>query len=159
MGSLISPSHLSKVDDFVKRAATISGLEILTGGLPLLSKAFDNHDFSSGSFYPPTVIAGQSLESINSETSIWTRGQDETKIRSSEIWKEEIFGPVVVLIPFEDEEHAIELANDSQFGLGSGIWTEDVSTEYGTGKSVMTPWLPSSLLFAQHFLFSLYFSW
>lgn len=158
MGSLISPSHLSKVDDFVKRAATISGLEILTGGSPLLSKAFDNHDFSSGSFYPPTVIAAQSLESINSETSIRTRGQDEAKIRSSEIWKEEVFGPVVVLIPFEDEEHAIELANDCQFGLGSGIWTEDVSIDNGIGKSGMTLLLPSSFLCAQHFLLSLYFS-
>lgn len=58
-------------------------------------------------FYPPTVIAKQ--EGANKLT----------------IWKEEAFGPVVVCAPFDTEAEAIQLANESEFGLGCGVWTQD----------------------------------
>jgi acyl-CoA reductase-like NAD-dependent aldehyde dehydrogenase len=43
------------------------------------------------------------------------------------MWRQEVFGPVVVCCPFRDEEHAIELANDSDYSLGASVWSSDVS--------------------------------
>lgn len=43
------------------------------------------------------------------------------------IAQEEVFGPVVVLIPFRDEDHAVELGNDTAFGLAAGVWTHDLA--------------------------------
>jgi acyl-CoA reductase-like NAD-dependent aldehyde dehydrogenase len=54
-------------------------------------------------------------------TLIWT---EDPAIRAA---SEEVFGPLVTLIPFRDEEHAVEIANGTPFGLGAGIWTRDVS--------------------------------
>uniref|UniRef100_V5F1W6 Aldehyde dehydrogenase domain-containing protein n=1 Tax=Kalmanozyma brasiliensis (strain GHG001) TaxID=1365824 RepID=V5F1W6_KALBG len=50
---------------------------------------------------------------------------NEQAVRSSTLWQEEVFGPVVCVVPFRDDAHAIELANDSRFGLGASVWTAD----------------------------------
>ena len=42
-------------------------------------------------------------------------------------FQEEIFGPVVTVLPFKDEKHAVALANDSKYGLGGGVWTSNVA--------------------------------
>ncbi|UZJ56448.1 hypothetical protein CBS101457_005768 [Exobasidium rhododendri] len=118
MGSLISPAHLSKVDTLVQTAKQgDNGLVCLNGGNTMKGKSSTTgYDFSHGSFYPPTIFsldqAGNTLQS-------------EAKMRSSEIWKKEVFGPVVVCCPFRDQEHAIELANDSEYSLGASVWTKD----------------------------------
>jgi aldehyde dehydrogenase (NAD+)/betaine-aldehyde dehydrogenase len=95
MGSLISQAHRERVHGFVD-AARADGAEITTGGEPASG---------SGAFYPPTVIAGL--------------GHGATAVQ------EEIFGPVVSVIPFADEAEAVALANDVRYGLMATVWTGD----------------------------------
>ncbi|HET7045718.1 MAG TPA: aldehyde dehydrogenase family protein [Gaiellaceae bacterium] len=95
MGSLISTSHRDKVHGFVE-AGREEGGEIVTGG-ELAAGA--------GAFYRPTVIAGLGNDSL--------------------VAQEEIFGPVVTVIPFEDEKDAIRIANEVKYGLMATVWTGD----------------------------------
>jgi acyl-CoA reductase-like NAD-dependent aldehyde dehydrogenase len=95
MGSLISTTHREKVHAFVDGART-EGAEITTGG------AIGD---GPGAFYPPTVIAHAGNQMLAAQ--------------------EEIFGPVVTVIPFEDEADAIRIANDVKYGLMATVWTGD----------------------------------
>ena len=95
MGSLISQSHRDKVHGFVE-AGREEGAEVVTGG-----EAADG----DGAFYPPTVLAGVD--------------------NSMSVAQEEIFGPVVTVIPFEDEKEAVRIANDVKYGLTATVWTSD----------------------------------
>jgi aldehyde dehydrogenase (NAD+)/betaine-aldehyde dehydrogenase len=95
MGSLISTAHREKVHGFVDGARD-EGAEVTTGG------AITD---GPGAFYPPTVIA-----------------RTDNSIRAAQ---EEIFGPVVTVIPFEDEADAIRIANDVKYGLMATVWTGD----------------------------------
>jgi len=95
VGSLISTAHRDKVHGFVERGRD-EGAEIVTGGEAGSGK---------GAFYRPTVLA---------------------KVESSmTVAQEEIFGPVVTVIPFEDEKDAIRIANDVRYGLMATVWTGD----------------------------------
>ncbi|KAF8138389.1 aldehyde dehydrogenase domain-containing protein [Boletus edulis] len=101
MGSVISSKQLERIEQMVQNRK--SG-EIVAGGERMSGKsALDDFDFSRGSFYPPTVI-----------TNVNTK---------DEIWQEEIFGPVVVVNKFREEEEGVALANACKYGLGAGIWT------------------------------------
>ncbi|HSC92298.1 MAG TPA: aldehyde dehydrogenase family protein [Gaiellaceae bacterium] len=95
LGSLISGAHRERVHGFVDRAAA-EGAEVVAGG---------SVPEGPGAFYPPTVLAGVRNE--------------------MECAQEEIFGPVVVVTPFEDERDAIRIANDVRYGLMATIWTGD----------------------------------
>jgi acyl-CoA reductase-like NAD-dependent aldehyde dehydrogenase len=95
IGSLISTEHRDRVHGFVEQGRHEGG-EVVLGGEPGNGK---------GAFYPPTVIAGVD----NSMT----------------VAQEEIFGPVVTVIPFEDEAEAIKIANDIRYGLMATVWTGD----------------------------------
>jgi aldehyde dehydrogenase (NAD+)/betaine-aldehyde dehydrogenase len=95
MGSLISTAHRDKVHRFVDGARS-DGAEITTGG-----EMADG----PGAFYPPTVIAGTSNDVL--------------------VAQEEIFGPVVTVIPFADESDAVRIANDVKYGLMATVWTRD----------------------------------
>jgi aldehyde dehydrogenase (NAD+)/betaine-aldehyde dehydrogenase len=95
MGSLISAAHREKVHGFVDEARS-EGAEVTTGG------AIAD---GPGAFYPPTVIA-----------------KTDNTIRAAQ---EEIFGPVVTVIPFEDEADAVRIANDVRYGLMATVWTGD----------------------------------
>jgi acyl-CoA reductase-like NAD-dependent aldehyde dehydrogenase len=95
MGSLISKAHRKKVHGFVDGARG-EGAEVTTGGAT---------PEGAGAFYPPTVIA-------NTDNSI----------RAAQ---EEIFGPVVTVIPFDDEADAVRIANDVKYGLMATVWTGD----------------------------------
>ena len=95
MGSLISAQHRDRVHGFVERGRE-EGAEVVTGG-----EAPDG----KGAFYPPTVLAGVANE--------------------MDVAQEEIFGPVVTVIPFEDEKDAIRIANGTKYGLFATVWTGD----------------------------------
>ena len=95
MGSLISQSHREKVHSFVEGARE-EGAEVTTGG------AIGD---GPGALYPPTVIAKAGNQMLAAQ--------------------EEIFGPVVTVIPFEDEADAIRIANDVKYGLMATVWTGD----------------------------------
>jgi acyl-CoA reductase-like NAD-dependent aldehyde dehydrogenase len=95
MGSLISTNHRERVHGFVEKGRE-EGAEVVTGG-----EAPDG----KGAFYPPTVLAGVANEMT--------------------VAQEEIFGPVVTVIPFEDEKDALRIANETKYGLFATIWTGD----------------------------------
>ena len=95
VGSLISTAHREKVHGYVEQGRG-EGAEVVTGGA--IAEG-------TGAFYPPTVLAG-----VESPMSVA---------------QEEIFGPVVTLIPVEDEKDAIRIANDVQYGLMATVWTGD----------------------------------
>src|SRR5919198_690883 len=95
VGSLISAEHRDKVHGFVERGRE-EGAEVVTGG---------ELGDGKGAFYKPTVLA--QVES------------------SMTVAQEEIFGPVVTVIPFEDEKDAIRIANDVRYGLMATVWTGD----------------------------------
>ncbi len=95
VGSLISAAHRDKVHGFVE-AGREEGGEVVVGGEP---------GDGPGAFYRPTVLAGLGNDSL--------------------VAQEEIFGPVVTVIPFEDEQDAIRLANEVKYGLMATVWTGD----------------------------------
>ncbi|PPQ65576.1 hypothetical protein CVT26_000525 [Gymnopilus dilepis] len=119
MGSVISRKHLERIDAMVKRATANTSATILAGGEPLTGKSeLDGFDFSKGSFYAPTVIANVACK--------------------DELWQEEVFGPVVVVAPFKDESEAIHLANDSKYGLGASVWTQDLSRAHRVAAQIQS---------------------
>lgn len=112
VGPMISPDHLAKVRHYIE-LGTKEGARMLCGGLdrPVLADAL-----KSGNFVLPTVFAD-----VDNRMKI---AQDE------------IFGPVACLIPFRDEAHAIELANDIQYGLSSYVWSENIGRAHRVAAAI-----------------------
>ncbi|CZT16751.1 related to phenylacetaldehyde dehydrogenase [Ramularia collo-cygni] len=120
MGCLISARQLGNVETLVDDAVA-KGAKVLTGGKRMSGiSQLDGFEFSKGHFYAPTVLADGPM----------------TKIVDARIWKEEAFGPVIVVVPFEGEDEAIRLANDSEFGLGAAIWSQNLSQAYRLADAV-----------------------
>lgn len=120
MGPLISGRQLANVSTLVKDA-TDAGVTVVAGGQRMTgTAALDGTEFTRGYFYAPTILT-------DSHTK---------KIIDTRIWKEEAFGPVIVVVGFDTEEEALNLANDSEFGLGAAIWTQDLSQAFRVSESV-----------------------
>jgi len=101
VGPLVSPEQLERVTGYLAIGRQ-EGAKPLVGG-----ERLTEGDYAKGFFVPPTVFADV---------------KDEMRIA-----QEEIFGPVISAIPFTDIEEVIERGNRTSFGLGSGVWTRDVS--------------------------------
>jgi acyl-CoA reductase-like NAD-dependent aldehyde dehydrogenase len=106
MGSLISTAHRDRVHGFVERGQA-EGAEVVAGG---------EHGEGKGAFYRPTVLANVT--------------------NAMEVAQEEIFGPVVTVIPFEDEKDAIAIANDVRYGLFATVWTGDPARGHRVARAI-----------------------
>lgn len=100
MGPVISDTSKQRIISMVNKAREEGAKVLIGGGTPTLPAPFDK-----GHYYSPTVLE---------------------VTPSMEIWREEVFGPVLVAVPFKTEEEAIHLANDSPYGLAAAIWTNNV---------------------------------
>ena len=111
IGSITSKPHLDKVMTYIELAQKEGGT-ILTGGKQVTIKG----RCEGGWFVEPTVIDGL--------------------INSCRTNQEEIFGPIVTIIPFKDEGEAIDIANDTEYGLSATIWTEDIDKATRVARNI-----------------------
>jgi acyl-CoA reductase-like NAD-dependent aldehyde dehydrogenase len=110
IGALIDDNQMKIVKGFVDRAIK-DGAQLLCGGAPVQVKGCEK-----GNFYPPTVLAPPRHD--------------------MEIVRDEVFGPVLVIFKYKELDDAIAMANDTLFGLGAAIWSEDPRVLYWTSKKL-----------------------
>ncbi len=110
LGSLISRQHRDRVDAFVRRARD-QGATILLGGTPAEPP---NDRCTQGAFYEPTIIVDVDAD--------------------CEIEQEEVFGPVVTISRFHDEDEAIQRANGTRYGLAATVFTRDLDRAQRMGR-------------------------
>jgi gamma-glutamyl-gamma-aminobutyraldehyde dehydrogenase len=108
MGALVGESHLGRVLDHV-RHATDDGARLRTGGSRILTE-------TGGTYLEPTVF--------------------DRVDRDSRLAREEIFGPVLSVLTFDEPDEAVELANATEYGLAAGVWTGDLSTAHRLSRAL-----------------------
>ncbi|HEX3026377.1 MAG TPA: aldehyde dehydrogenase family protein, partial [Clostridia bacterium] len=112
MGSQVNANQLKKILSYVE-IGKAEGARVATGGYRITENGLDK-----GSFMKPTILADV-----------------DNKMR---VAQEEIFGPVVCVIKFKDEEEVIRMANDSEYGLGGAVWTKDINRAFRVARGVET---------------------
>jgi aminomuconate-semialdehyde/2-hydroxymuconate-6-semialdehyde dehydrogenase len=111
LGAVVSKAHMNKILGKIEEGKKLGG-KILTGGNRVILEG----NLKNGYYIEPTVIEGLPFDcSIN---------------------QEEIFGPVVSLIPFESEEEVIEMANSTKYGLSASIFTENISKGHRVAANI-----------------------
>ena len=110
VGAQVSLAQLEKIEGYVKIGLD-EGAELLIGG----ERNQLTGELAGGYYYKPTVLKGHN------------------KMR---VFQEEIFGPVLAVTTFKDEDEALEIANDTLYGLGAGVWTRDMSRAYRMGRAI-----------------------
>ena len=110
IGPQVSTAQLEKIEGYVKIGRD-EGAEVLIGG----HRPGLNGRLAGGYYFEPTVLKGHN------------------KMR---VFQEEIFGPVLAVTTFRDEAEALEIANDTLYGLGAGVWTRDGSRAFRMGRAI-----------------------
>jgi aldehyde dehydrogenase (NAD+) len=117
MGPIANVPQLTRVEQMVQDARD-GGARVVTGGTRATVDAFPQ-----GLWYGPTILDG-----VENDASIA---------------QNEVFGPVLTVLPFETEEDAIAIANDTRFGLAAGVWTRDLKRGHRLARALEsgTVWL------------------
>jgi aldehyde dehydrogenase len=110
MGAQVSTAQLEKISSYVDIGVN-EGAELLAGG----HRATIGGEHTDGFYFEPTLLKGHN------------------RMR---VFQEEIFGPVLSVTTFRDEAEALEIANDTLYGLGAGVWTRDGSRAYRMGRAI-----------------------
>jgi acyl-CoA reductase-like NAD-dependent aldehyde dehydrogenase len=110
VGPLASFAHRDRVESYIEAARKERG-EVLVGG-----RRPDSQELKKGAFYLPTVIVGLS--------------------NRARVCQEEIFGPVLCVLPFKDEDELVAQANDTVYGLACGIWTADYRKAWRVARAI-----------------------
>ncbi|WP_296592179.1 aldehyde dehydrogenase family protein [Methylophaga sp.] len=110
VGAQASQEQFDKILSYVEIGKQEGAQLLMGGGIAQLGD-----EFNKGFYIEPTLMKGTN------------------KMR---IFQEEIFGPVVSVTTFKDEAEALEIANDTEFGLGAGLWTRDMNLAYRMGRAI-----------------------
>jgi aminomuconate-semialdehyde/2-hydroxymuconate-6-semialdehyde dehydrogenase len=111
MGPLISRAHREKVLSYYRLARTEHGEIVCGGGVPSFGDERDR-----GAFIEPTVVRGLAED--------------------ARCVKEEIFGPVCHVAPFDSEEQAVQMANDTRYGLAAAVWTSNLQRAHRVARQM-----------------------
>jgi aldehyde dehydrogenase len=110
VGAQASQEQFDKIMSYMDIARD-EGAEFLTGG----DKETLDDSINSGYYIQPTLLKGNN---------------------QMRVFQEEIFGPVVAVTTFKDEEEALAIANDTEFGLGAGVWSRDINVAFRMGRGI-----------------------
>ena len=110
IGAQVSKEQYDKILGYIETGKA-EGAKVLMGG----EKSTLKGDYGQGFFIQPTLLEGTN---------------------DMRVFQEEIFGPVVSITTFKDEEEAISIANESIYGLGAGLWTRDMNRSYRVGRAI-----------------------
>jgi len=110
IGAQVSRAQIEKIENYVKIGLD-EGAQLLVGG----ERNHLDGELAEGYYFKPTILKGHN---------------------QMRVFQEEIFGPVLALTTFKDEAEALQIANDTLYGLGAGVWTRDISRAYRLGRAI-----------------------
>tara|TARA_Y100000817_G_C16860458_1_gene545558 strand:- start:1710 stop:2342 length:633 start_codon:yes stop_codon:yes gene_type:complete len=116
MGSIINEKQFNRVCSYIEDGLGQEGSEIVLGGMPP-----SHGPLAEGYYVTPTVI---------------TRANNDWRVA-----REEIFGPVLVVVPWSDEEDVIRMANDSHYGLAAYVWCKNIKQALNAAHKIESGWV------------------